>query len=77
MLSPRTLASQQMQTIDSGMRRRSSGQVVRASGESEGEGGEVRTPTKTTWMDMPIKEEGGKGRESGDGVKKEDEEVMV
>ena len=72
MLSPCTLASQQMQGIDAGMRRRSSGQVVRASGESEGE---VRTPTKTTFLDVPIREEGGKARGSEEG--KKEEEVMV
>lgn len=69
MLSPRTAASQQMQTIDSGVRRRSSGQVIRASvDEPQG------TPTKTQFVDVPSVEK-GRGME-GDEERKE-EEVMV
>lgn len=77
MLSPRTLASQQMQTVDSGVRRRSSGQVVGAGRPSvEEEGDEVgteneRTPTRTQFATMPAVEERGKQKHV------REEEVMV
>lgn len=58
MLSPRTAASQQMQNIDSGLRRRSSGQVIRPSVDES-----LSTPTKTQFVDVPIMEDRARPKE--------------
>lgn len=67
MLSPRTAASQQMQNIDLGLRRRSSGQVVRPSVDEA----TLSTPRKTQFVEEPAVEERERPKEV------REEEVMV